>query len=537
MAFLLCALIGMAVPTGCMKPKPPEPTRERPHVTPVSQAADVPPLVLDRSQIKPMYTELLAVDLPAVVQVATAQNVDIRHARQVVEASRGQYESTVGAAFPAIVPTALFERVDGTVRATEGNLVGVGFNTFQASVAIQWIINPGRVINEIVAARKRLAASEQQERAVVLETIRLSVIQYYDLVFAQAQAAAAHQGVAEAEELLRINRLRLETGTGVPADTLRAEARLAQRQQELVSSLNDFYNASIGLAVTLHLDSSVTLAPAIDELPPVHLVRSDLSIDELLEIALTFRPDLESVRTLVEAAAADRDATWWGSFGPQFLVGYQYGGIMGHANNVVPSEGIPGNLIVNPLSPGGSFAGRPVANGLVKEGILRGSRRLGGRDDQTFGFTDQHRASAGVGWRLSVSAFGEMKKAEAVEAQVIIEAERRLDGVRAQVVSAAQASKTNHELIRLARRQVVAAEEALRLTEANLRAGTAMTLDVLQTQDTVTQARLRYADAVVRYNQSQVNLLAALGLIEVEQLVLAMDSGRSGVESMTTTEQ
>ena len=37
------------------------------------------------------------------------------------------------------------------------------------------------------------------------------------------------------------------------------------------------------------------------------------------------------------------------------------------------------------------------------------------RRSRTFSFSDQQRGSAGVGWRLSVSAFGELKKAEAVE--------------------------------------------------------------------------------------------------------------------------
>ncbi|MCH8054394.1 MAG: hypothetical protein IH895_10055, partial [Planctomycetes bacterium] len=45
-------------------------------------------------------------------------------------------------------------------------------------------------------------------------------------------------------------------------------------------------------------------------------------------------------------------------------------------------------------------------------------------------------------------------------------------------------------------------------------AGTMTTLDVLQAQDAASQARLRYAEAVVRYNQSEVDLLASLGLID-----------------------
>ena len=111
-----------------------------------------------------------------------------------------------------------------------------------------------------------------------------------------------------------------------------------------------------------------------------------------------------------------------------------------------------------------------------------------------------------------------MKTSEAFEAAAAIDAEQALDRARAQVIRAAQASVAHAQLIGLARQQVTAAEEALRLSELNLRAGTATTLDVLQAQDAATQARLRHAEAVIRYNQSQVNLLAAIGLLDVDAL-------------------
>ena len=66
----------------------------------------------------------------------------------------------------------------------------MGFNTFQPSIAVQWVVNPGKVIYEIVAAKKRLAAQEHQQRAVVMETIRRAAVHYYDLVLAQAGVAA-----------------------------------------------------------------------------------------------------------------------------------------------------------------------------------------------------------------------------------------------------------------------------------------------------------------------------------------------------------
>ncbi len=505
-------LIPLVAISACATPRAERPAW--PDVSPAAQPATEQVLKLDPTQVQPMYQELYSIDLATVIDVARAENYEILLARQQVEASQGAYESTLGSAFPVIAPTALFDWVDGTVRATEGNLVGVGFRTFQPSIMIDWVINPGQVIYQIIAAKKRMHATEQREKAVILNTLRVSVVQYYDLILAQAIVADARQSVSEAEELLRITQVRAGIGTGVPADELRAQARLAERQQDLAQALNAFYRASVALTLTLHLDATVTLVPRAEQVAPTQLVRTDLDINELLALAVQFRPDLESIRLLAEAAADAQGATWWGALGLGFNVGYQYGGITGHANNVIEGQGIPSNLVINPFSTDGSFGGSPLANGLIKESLVRGSQRAAGSDDQTYSFTDQQRASARAGWRLSASMFGDMKSASAAERQAALRAERQLDRVRAEVVTAAQASNTNSELIGLANQQVAAAAEALRLTQANLEAGTMTTLDVLQAQDAASQARLRYAEAVVRYNQSEVDLLASLGLID-----------------------
>src|SRR5262249_19231410 len=158
---------------------------------------------------------------------------------------------------------------------------------------------------------------------------------------------------------------RERTGIGVRADVLRAEAEVASRQQDLALTLFDFHNASISLTLTLHLDSSVTLAPGVEQLPPTTLVREDLSLDELLGIAMQNRPDLQSVRELIDAASADRKAAWWTALGSQFQVNYQYGGITGHADNVVQNPFTPSNLVFNPFSKDGSFSSNTYVNNYV----------------------------------------------------------------------------------------------------------------------------------------------------------------------------
>lgn len=504
--------------SGCESPQPTGAVT-CPHVAPDRPDEPSAVLKLDASQIKPMYTELLAIDLPTAVRVAVAQNTDVLKARQQVKASQGRLESTVGGVFPALVPTTLFEHVEGAARATAGNLVGVGFDTYGVAGAIQWVINPGRVVYEIVAAKKRLAAAGQQEQAVRQETLRTAGVRYYQLVLAQARVATANEAIVESEELLRIARLRVTAGSGVRADELRAEARLAETKQALVRALQAFYESSVALGLTLQLDAKVTLVPKGDEVVPLSLVRADMPIEELLAIAIQYRPDLASVRTILDAVAADAGATWWGDFGPQLQVGYQVGGITGHSDDTQEAKGIPSNLIVNPRSQNGTFSSTPIVNGAIKELISRGAKRAEGSSDQTFGFHEQQRGYAGAGWRLSLSAFGDLKTARAIEQQARIEVDRRLADVQAQVVTAHQASRANRELIGLANAEVASAQEALRLAQANLNAGAMTTLDVLQAQDAAALARLHFAGAVVQFDEAEINLLGALGLLDESALV------------------
>jgi outer membrane protein TolC len=449
---------------GCVT-LPSTPEQAAPDVMPRTQPpADA--LKLDSSQVRPMYNEMLAIDLQNIVQVASDKNVDILRARQQVEASHGRLESAAASIFPVIAPSVVLDHLQGVNTSFTGQLVGVNFTTLQPAALVQLILNPGHVFYDVIAAKKRLLATEQQERFIVMETIRSSVVQYYDLILSQSRISVAREAVTAAEELLRLTRLRLEAGTGLPADDLRAQANLAGRQQDLAIALNTFYQSSITLASTLYLEPTVTLVPKPDHMTPTRLVREDLGIGDMLAIATQRRPDLQSIKYSAAAAAADSSSTLWGGVSPQLQAGYQFGGLSSH---------VPG---------------------------------------QNFPLHEQQHANASVGWLLSPTLFGQAKTAKANEQDAALEVKGRFEEVRAQVVRSAQDSATNAQIIPIAKQQIAAAEEALRLAQRSLGAGTALTVDVLQAEDALNEAQLRYANAVTAYNQSQVNLLAALGLID-----------------------
>ena len=203
---------------------------------------------------------MLPVDLPTAVRVAMARNIDIEAAQQHVAASRGQYEASIGMIFPSLTPNVTALGLQGAI-STPAGLAVQSFNHVIPIAVLQWIINPGQVAYNIIASKRRLEASDQQDQAVVLETTRAAAVQYYDVVLAQAQVAVVRRALQEAEELLRIERLRLKTGTGLLVDELRAQAALAVRQQGLLTAVNAFYTASVALTLTLHLDPTVMLVP------------------------------------------------------------------------------------------------------------------------------------------------------------------------------------------------------------------------------------------------------------------------------------
>jgi outer membrane protein TolC len=443
-----------------------------PNVTPVRQVSSGT-LRLDNSRIGPMYRERFTVDLETVARVASLDNVGILEAQQQVEASHGQLEAAAAAVLPMVGPGATLYHLQGVNTNAQGILQLAHFTTLHPAILVHWAVNPGQVYFNVVASKKRLLASGQQERSIVMQTVQAASLQYYDLVLAQARVAVSRDALAETKELLRLASKRVDAGFGLPVDVTRSRATLAGRQQDLAVALNGFYKASVKLGSTLYLDPVVTLVPKSGALVARSLVRDDLGIEQLLTIAGEWRPDLQSVRELAAAAGADTNAVIWGAGMPTLQADYQ-----------------PGRL--KSWTPG-----------------------------KTYPSGGQSIDSAGIGWVFNPAIFGQSKTSGANEQIAELEVRRLFEQVGDQVVISAQDSATNASLFPIAKQQVAAAEEALRITRENFEVGTALFLDLLQAQDALNQARLNYATAITSYNQSQVNLLAALGLIDQTNVAAA----------------
>jgi outer membrane protein TolC len=465
------ALLLILILAACAE-EPPVPELDRPNVAPIRQKSSGT-LRLQNAQISPMYRQVLAIDLENVAHVASIDNLEILKAREHVEASQGQLESAGAAILPVVGPGVVLNHLQGVDINNLGILQAAHFSTVNPAVLVRWAVNPGQVYFNVVASRKRLLAAEQEDSAVIMQVIKTAVLQYYELVLVQARVGVARDALADAQEFLRLAQRRYDAQTGLFVDVTRGQAVLADRQQDLALALDDFYKASVALGTTLNLDPTITLVPKVRELARRDLVRGDIGIDQMLAIAVQWRPDLQSVNTLLAAADDDTKAIIWGAGTPNLQATYQ----------------------------AGKFGSRTATQHFPSKG--------------------QEVSGASVGWVFNPVVFGQVKTSGAVTQIAVLDAERLLEEVKAQVVVSSQDSITYARLIPIAGKQVTAAQDALRVTQENFQTGTGLFLDVLQAQDAVNLARLRYASAITNYDKSQVNLLAALGLLDQTNVAAA----------------
>src|SRR4051812_19506787 len=104
--WLTTALAAWAL--GCAQEAP---RQVLPSVAPATQPTGA--FQLGGAEIRPMYREMLAVDLDTVARVAVARSIDIRAARERVEAARGRYEASVETILPVIAPGFAYQHLDG----------------------------------------------------------------------------------------------------------------------------------------------------------------------------------------------------------------------------------------------------------------------------------------------------------------------------------------------------------------------------------------------------------------------------------------
>lgn len=427
----------------------------------------------------------LPINLPTALQLAGVRPLDIAVASERIRLAAAQLDQARVLWLPTLYLGVDYFRHDGRIQNVEGNL----FDTSKSALLIGG--GPSAVFGITDALFAPLAARQIiRARQAELQTARndalLAVAEaYFSVQQARGELAGAQDAACRTEEVLRRTQELAPGGLVPEVEVVRARTELGHRLQVLDAARERWQVASADLVRVLRLEPAAVIQPLEAPHLQVMLVPPDQSVDDLITVGLTNRPELATQQALVQAT----------------LVRLR----QERLRPLIPSVLLRG-AATNPA------------------GTLAGGAFGGGRNESLSNFGARGDFDIQVLWELQNLGFGNRARVEERRAEnrlSVLELFRIQDRVAAEVVQA-------HAQVRSAAARVGKAENALKdaVDSANKnleglgqtkRLGGNVLLLVIRPQEVIAaiqalaQAYNDYYGAVADYDRAQFRLYHAVG--------------------------
>ncbi len=360
---------------------------------------------------------------------------------------------------------------------------------------------------QLTVARNNQEISQNDFRQEVMNVISDVEKAYWDLSYRILDLEVNNQSLQLAEDLLRLNQVKVRVGTLAPIEITQAEAGVADREEGVILAQSEIHNAEDRLKQLMGPPSdplwAYTLLPSDD--PPFDESVPDLG--ESLERAMSERPDLDRARIdrrsrEVEYAFARNqrrmDLTLDASYGANGLGGDE--GVL----VCVDTSNIPtGDAPADCLAPD-----RVVRNIISVTDLGDALEQARERDSDSWrvGLTltvpvgNRNAASRYIAARL------EMERAEIdlkrVEQQATLEVRRAVRDIETGI-KRVKVARVNNRLQR----------EKLEAEQKKFESGISTSFNVLEFQEDLAQAQSRGILALVDYNKARVEIERVMGTL------------------------
>ncbi len=399
------------------------------------------------------------VTLNQAIELAFKNNKDLQRTRLELERRQAEQEEARAALYPTIQTELEFDRVSsaGAQRQNLRSNLPPEFQNPEESTNLNGnfqlaysIYSGGRREADLRRAAQEVRRSQLEIERIAEQTRFDTTDRYYRLQNADAQVAIAQASVEDRSQSLRDAQLLEQAGLGTRFDTLRAEADLATANQQLTQSISEQRKARRQLVELLSLGQQVELTAA-DEISEAGVW--NLPLDDSIVLAYKNRAELEQLLLQRDISEQQREIAL-ADIRPQvdFLANYNYGN--NFDDNVVVTDGY-------------SFAAR------VRWLFFDGGR-----------------------------AFARARQQNRNIDIADTEFARQRNAIRVQVEEAYFDLISNKDNIASTRINVERNEEALRLARLRFQAGVGTQTDVINAQRDLTDARSRFLQAIIGYNQS-----------------------------------
>jgi outer membrane protein TolC len=361
---------------------------------------------------------------------------------------------------------------------TEGN--GTPTGLFVASNGVH-VYNEQAVVHEDVLplVRKgeltRAMAAEAVARAkaeITARGLNATVIQdYYAIVATQRRAANLQTSVGEAEHFLDITRKQEKGGEAAHSDVIKADIDLRQRQRDLAEAQLAIEKAKLALGVLIFPDFTAAYNVVDDLQQPPALPAAE----EARAHAAESSPDLQAAEASLKEA------------GLEIVVAkYQY----------LPSLGLDlfYGLDSNQFAAHTTFPAEPGSPAFRQ---------------QNLGYAAQATLNIPL-WNWGATR-SKVKQAELRREQAHLDLSLAQRTLQSNIAAAHAEARTAQAQVESLRESVDLAKENLRLTLLRYEAGESTAFEVVDAQNTATQARNAVDDGLARYRIAVANLQILMG--------------------------
>ncbi len=416
------------------------------------------------------------ITLEQCLRCAIHKNYDIRINNAAKEQEKWAFRKSLTEFLPDVGYEYIQRRLDGEI------LVGgvVPIETSQTSIRtmfeVRWLVFDGfRRYFDAKIAKQLYDISKLRLKFTKDEILLFTTSQYYKLLQDKLNIIILLKNLEQTQEQLEITKDRFEAGVGTKFDVLRSETEVFNSKQNLIEAFQRLKESQVNLANTLGIAVETPLMPVENEPKEKRLVLGELDIKRFIDKAIENRPDLKIARINVKTARTER--------------------------NRVISEYLPS---FNFFAEKGWQGERGLD--IPDSGRLRGFRIIGFEIRLIFE-------------RLGLRAYTNIRELNQNLKKFKFEAIKTQRDIIEFLLKSYYDTIAAKALIKATKKEVLSANESLRLSVVRLEAGVGIFTDVITAQLRATSSQIKHLSAIVDYNETQAQLLFDMGIIDIDTLL------------------
>jgi len=331
-----------------------------------------------------------------------------------------------------------------------------------------WFYN--RSLISIARNDKKISLAQFKSKA--LEVSNAVQEAYWNLVKAIEDLKVAKKSKERAEDLLKKNKIQVETGTLAPIEIIDAEAGVASRVEAIISAENAVKDKEDELKKIMNFaDNDIISDAAVVPTDKPDFIPKKVELKESLKVAMGKRPELQELQLKTENADMQRKRRKNELYPAlDFTAGMRYTGLgedVEDVNDSTFSEEFQGEFFTLELE------------------IPLGNR----------------------------SARSEYNKSKLEKQQASLNVKRKELDIVVEVRGAVRQVMTNIERVNATRKARELAQKRLEVEEIKYRVGRSTSLEILRAQEDLATAEGNAAKAIIDYEISLGNLEKAKGTI------------------------